>query len=71
MVSMIEIKLASEIYSESVINEAIVAFDDLAKISYFCQGVSYVLFVSDCNVDETRTAKEFENYLIGLENRRV
>ena len=63
-----ELWLNKEIYSKDLIRKTMIEYEDYAKLSvidyedYIC-----VLFI-DCKYNEDRTVKEFENYLIGLEN---
>ena len=65
---MIEIKLNSELYSKANIKIAMDAYKDLACIQMDTRGEYYILQFADTKYDESRTIKEFENYLVGLEN---
>ena len=69
MVGMREISLSKEIYSENCIKKAIADYDSLAKIKYALKGDTWQISFTKCKVDETRTIREFENYLIELENQ--
>ena len=48
--------------------EAIQAYGRLASVKTEEEEDCWVLHFSDCVYGEARTMKEFENYLIGLEN---
>ena len=64
-----ELKISKQIYARSSIDTAVSAFRNHAKIqiretlSYWC------LLFRHCKYDPKLTMKEFENYLIGLENQ--
>lgn len=60
--------LKKEIYSVKSIETAILAFRDIASITFFDQAPQFILQFSNCKADMDLTIKEFENYLIGLEN---
>lgn len=57
-----------EIYSVETIRKAIQAYCTLAKISIKQKKEQSIIIFWHCKYDEDRTAKEFENYLIGIEN---
>jgi hypothetical protein len=65
---MIKLELNRDIYSRKNVDAAREAYKEIARIMVK-EKRSYirVLFVS-CKYEEGRTVKEFENYLIGLEN---
>ena len=65
---MTKIRLNSEIYSENNVKLAVEAYCELARIQVDIQGEYYILQIEDTKYDESRTVKEFENYLVGLEN---
>ena len=65
---MTKIRLNSEIFSENNVRLAMEAYGDLARIQMDIQGEYYILQIEDTKYDESRTVKEFENYLVGLEN---
>jgi hypothetical protein len=65
---MIKLELNRDIYSTKNVNAAREAYRGIAKIVVKeKKGYIRVLFVS-CKYGKERTVKEFENYLIGLEN---
>lgn len=67
---MVQIDLNTEIYSEESVKQAIQAYRDYATISTGSKrGHIFVIF-SECRYDEQMSIKEFENYLIGVENSR-
>ena len=57
-----------EIYSDETIRKAIQAYCALAKMSIKHRKEQVTITFWHCKYDEDRTAKEFENYLIGIEN---
>ena len=65
---MKKIRLKKEIYSRQNLNEAIKAYGNIARILILPNKDEYVMQFFDCKYGEDRTIKEFENYLIGLEN---
>lgn len=65
---MIRLKLDNEIYSSKSINLAKEAYSMLADIHVISGRNTTELVFSNCKYDEDRTVKEFENYIIGLEN---
>ena len=65
---MIDLSIDSEIYSDSTIAKAIADYKNLAKISISHIGGKIRLNFTDCKFNGLITIKEFENYLIGLEN---
>lgn len=62
------IEIHSEIYRYKSVMRAISAYNGLAKIKLVKNDNYYVLEFDQCKYDEDRTIKEFENYLIGVEN---
>lgn len=62
------LKLSKELYSLINIEETIDVYDRLANIEILHRNNCYLLSFSGCRYDTNRTIKEFENYLIGLEN---
>lgn len=62
------IKLSRDIYSDENIKLAKEAYKSLAKITVSTDLQYVKLRFLKCKYEETRTIKEFENYLIGLEN---
>lgn len=61
-------KLNKTIYTNDRIEMAIEAYKDIADIKRINGRDHYILLFLHCKIDETLTASEFENYLIGLEN---
>lgn len=67
---MRKIQINSKIYSEKNIKQALADYKNIAKTS-LRKGKSYhTVTFWKCIYDEGQTLKEFENYLIGLENSR-
>ena len=66
---MISLMLHAEIYSDSTINDAISAYGELAVINKTGVDHGYIkLDFVECKYQEIKTVKEFENYMIDLEN---
>lgn len=65
---MITLSLNKELFSLDNIKEAESVYKGFAKISIIPEDRYYVVRFKHCKYDEERTVKEFENYLIGLEN---
>lgn len=65
---MIKLRLNKEIYSNENILKAVEAYESYAQMSIKEDVNHCILCFVDCKYDEVRTIKEFENYLIGLEN---
>ena len=66
---MSSMRIPVEIYSLSSIEQAIDAYRNLARIEWHRERENFIcLDFSDCKFDENRTMKEFENYLISIEN---
>lgn len=66
---MEKIRIRKELYSEDMIKECILAYRGYAKMTYKGDGEYWTLCFENCKYGEERTSKEFENYLIGLENQ--
>ncbi len=60
--------LNKEIYSYSSILKAKSIYSDCAKIHVFTNRDNWLLIFSNCCYNPEQTIREFENYLIGLEN---
>ena len=60
--------MKKEIYHFANIEAAIHAFEDGCTIAVTEQELQFILDFSACRADELLTIKEFENYMIGLEN---
>ena len=65
---MIELALNTEIYSEDKINQVQTVYREYAIITKKLVDQYWILKFDKCRYDESLTIKEFENYLIGLEN---
>ncbi len=65
---MIRLSVNTDIYSIDNIFEAAKAYKSLAKIKIYTKGMTAEIVFRNCKYDEERTVREFENYLIGLEN---
>lgn len=65
---MIKLRLNHEIYSDKFVNMAIAAYKELAKITIIHGKRNSEIIFTHCKYGEEQTAKEFENYLICLEN---
>ena len=65
---MIELALNTEIYSEDKINQVQTVYREYAIITKKLVDQYLILKFDNCRYDESLTIKEFENYLIGLEN---
>lgn len=65
---MKKITVNLEIYSEKTIQKAIQDYHSLAKISVKHRKERATITFWHCKYDENKTVKEFENYLIGIEN---
>lgn len=68
---MIELKLNKDIYSEDNIKKTVSVYQGYALIDIINSDSNYVLRFNDCKYSEILTIKEFENYLIGIENSRI
>lgn len=65
---MIRLRLNTDIYSLENISKAAKAYKHLAKIKVSGKKEDAKIVFRNCKYDEERTVREFENYLIGLEN---
>lgn len=65
---MIKLILCKEIYSRENILSTISAYRDYATIILNDVNDKYELIFRKCKYSKKITIKEFENYLIGLEN---
>lgn len=66
---MVMLKLKEDLYCEDNIIGCIRAYKSLAEIIYKKDADYWILSFKNCKYGEERTVKEFENYLIGLENK--
>lgn len=65
---MKKLKINSSVYSDKTIKIAIQAYQNLAAITKKNKDDSAEITFWKCQYDEETTVKEFENYLIGIEN---
>ena len=65
---MNELLVCKELYKYINILSAIDAYNNIARISIHDTDSYWKLVFSDCVYGTVRTIREFENYLIGLEN---
>lgn len=65
---MIEIRLNLGIYSVENIKKTCLIYDKFAEITLQEEKDYMILNFSACKYSEELTIKEFENYLIGVEN---
>lgn len=65
---MINIKINKELYSLKTLESAKEMYANLAYINRDEDSKYWILSFSKCKYDEMLTIREFENYLIGLEN---
>lgn len=65
---MKRIEINREVYSDRVIEQALNDYKGIAKTSQKKKDKFFIITFWLCKYDESRTIKEFENYLIGLEN---
>jgi len=69
MQKMTKLKLRSDVYTEGSIKKVIAVYKTLADIVIEGQKDGYMMICfTNCIYDEKLTIKEFENYLIGVEN---
>ena len=66
---MKQIAIKKELFSKSSLERAVQDFSGLCAIKVMERADVWELGFSDCRFDESRTVNEFENYLIGLENK--
>lgn len=65
---MKKLKINRSVYSDETIKSTMQAYQHLTTITIQNIGDYTVLTFRKCIFDEERTVKEFENYLIGIEN---
>lgn len=65
---MMSLRLKKEVYRQSKVVEAVQAYKGIAEIDVEEQTEYWQLTFDRCRYDEWLTIKEFENYLIGVEN---
>ena len=66
---MNELYLSKDIYSTYLIEQTIVAFSNLADISFYDNDNHNICVFKNCIYSLDQTIKEFENYLIDLSNK--
>ena len=65
---MKKIKINRNVYSDETIKKTIGVYKNHAVITVNYQEDYAVLTFWKCKYDESQTIKEFENYMIGVEN---
>lgn len=65
---MRKLKINRAVYSDEAIKTAMQAYQRIAVITAQIKGDYAVLTFWKCKYDKEQTVKEFENYLIGIEN---
>lgn len=65
---MKKIEVNREVFSDAVIEKALFDYRAIAKTSLKKKDRYAIITFWFCKYDENQTTKEFENYLIGLEN---
>ncbi len=68
---MKKLVLNKEVFSVNQITAAKIAYKDIADIKISSKKNYFVVNFFKCKYDEERTIREFENYLIGLENMQL
>lgn len=64
-----ELKISKEIYARNSVDAAVTAYRNHADILIRETLADWRLVFRHCKYDPKLTTKEFENYLIGLENQ--
>lgn len=65
---MIRLELHKEIYSYEKIKYVMDIYKEYARIKILNEEDKFILIFDKCKYEEKTTIREFENYLIGLEN---
>ena len=65
---MKKLELSTEIFTWKHIQAAREAYNGYASIMVLPGKQKWILVFTHCKNDESQTVREFENYLIGLEN---
>ena len=65
---MKKLRVNKSIYSDESIAKTILAYKDFAVTSVSNKKDYVVITFWKCKYDEDQTVKEFENYMIGVEN---
>jgi hypothetical protein len=63
-----ELTLNKGIFTEKLLKRAMDDFADLADIKVENKNNQWILYFLNCRYGQEKTIREFENYLIGLEN---
>jgi hypothetical protein len=63
-----ELTLNKGIFTEKLLKRAMDDFADLADIKVENKNNQWILYFLNCRSGQEKTIREFENYLIGLEN---
>ena len=66
---VMNLEISKEIYDINSLQDALKAYKELATINLNDTESKWILEFRKCRYDAARTMKEFENYLIGMENR--
>lgn len=65
---MAMLQLNNKIYTKEAVLKAVYDFTGLCTIKFDEVEKYYQLEFEDCKCGEERTMKEFENYVVGIEN---
>ena len=65
---MIELRVRKELFREKCILGTIEAYKYITDVNLQDQSDYWILQFENCKFEENSTVREFENYLIGLEN---
>lgn len=65
---MKRLKVNRSVYSDFAIEQTILAYRDYAVITINYQNDYAIITFWKCKYNEEQTFKEFENYMIGVEN---
>ena len=68
---MNKLELKTDVYNIENIEKACVAYKDYAKIKIKMKNNRIELIFSKCKYNTDITIKEFENYLINVENMKI
>lgn len=67
---MMTLRLNKELYEKDSLQDAVDAFQELAKIEVREQDSYWIVCFRQCRYEEKQTVAEFENYLIDRMNSR-
>lgn len=65
---MRKMQINSKVFSEKTVKQALNDYKNIAKTSLQVKGEIFIIKFWKFKYDEDQTLKEFENYMIGLEN---